>query len=94
MEKMQEKGEIAEEELRALEEDVTGRVNDFLVADSEFLLTIPQIMLASWRGARLEVVQVLRTVIIPIPAVIRSPIRFPGSRQCAEGSGSLRRCLV
>lgn len=27
MEKMQEKGEVAEEELRALEEDVTGRVS-------------------------------------------------------------------
>ena len=27
MEKMQEKGEVAEEELRALEEDITGRVS-------------------------------------------------------------------
>ncbi|KAF7309826.1 J domain-containing protein [Mycena indigotica] len=46
MEKQQAKGEIGEEELRALEMDVTGKI-----------------MLASWRGARLEVVQVLRTVI-------------------------------
>lgn len=45
MEKMQEKGEVAEEELRALEEDVTGRI-----------------MLASWRGTRFEVVNVLREV--------------------------------
>lgn len=29
MEKMQEKGEVAEEELRALEEDITGRVSLF-----------------------------------------------------------------
>ena len=27
MEKMQERGEVAEEELRALEEDITGRVS-------------------------------------------------------------------
>lgn len=45
MEKMQEKGEVAEEELRALEEDITGRI-----------------MLASWRGTRYEVVNVLRDV--------------------------------
>jgi len=46
MEKAQAKGEVAEEELRALEMDVTGKI-----------------MLASWRGARLEVIQVLREVI-------------------------------
>ncbi|KAG7444910.1 DnaJ-domain-containing protein [Guyanagaster necrorhizus] len=46
MEKMQAKGELGEEELRALEMDVTGKI-----------------MLASWRGARLEVVQVLREVL-------------------------------
>ncbi|KAJ7180703.1 X-domain of DnaJ-containing-domain-containing protein [Mycena filopes] len=46
MEKQQAKGEIGEEELRALEMDVTGKI-----------------MLASWRGARLEVVQVLRGVV-------------------------------
>ncbi|KAI0333812.1 DnaJ-domain-containing protein [Cubamyces sp. BRFM 1775] len=45
MEKLQAKGEIAEEELRALEEDVTGKI-----------------MLASWRGTRFEVSQVLREV--------------------------------
>ncbi|EMD39319.1 hypothetical protein CERSUDRAFT_152451 [Gelatoporia subvermispora B] len=46
MEKLQLKGEVPEEELRALEEDVTGRI-----------------MLASWRGTRFEVVQVLREVV-------------------------------
>ncbi|GLB43403.1 putative X-domain of DnaJ-containing [Lyophyllum shimeji] len=46
MEKAQAKGELDEEQLRALEMDVTGKI-----------------MLASWRGARLEVVQVLREVI-------------------------------
>ncbi|KAJ7623225.1 X-domain of DnaJ-containing-domain-containing protein [Roridomyces roridus] len=46
MEKQQAKGELGEEELRALEMDVTGKI-----------------MLASWRGARLEVVQVLRQVV-------------------------------
>ncbi|CDO69779.1 hypothetical protein BN946_scf184766.g24 [Trametes cinnabarina] len=46
MERLQAKGEIAEEELRALEEDVTGKI-----------------MLASWRGTRFEVSQVLREVV-------------------------------
>ncbi|THH00591.1 hypothetical protein EW026_g1969 [Hermanssonia centrifuga] len=46
MEKMQEKGEIDEAQLRALEEDVTGKI-----------------MLASWRGTRFEVVNVLREVV-------------------------------
>ncbi|KAJ7155409.1 X-domain of DnaJ-containing-domain-containing protein [Mycena crocata] len=46
MEKQQAKGELGEEELRALEMDVTGKI-----------------MLASWRGARLEVVQVLRQAV-------------------------------
>ncbi|KAJ7334180.1 X-domain of DnaJ-containing-domain-containing protein [Mycena albidolilacea] len=46
MEKQQAKGELGEEELKALEMDVTGKI-----------------MLASWRGARLEVVQVVRGVI-------------------------------
>ncbi|KAF7356565.1 J domain-containing protein [Mycena venus] len=46
MEKQQAKGELGEEELRALEMDVTGKI-----------------MLASWRGARLEVVQVVRGVV-------------------------------
>lgn len=48
MEKLQEKGELAEEELRALEMDVTGKI-----------------MLASWRGTRFEVTQVLREVSEP-----------------------------
>lgn len=46
MEKAQAKGELNEEDLRALEMDVTGKI-----------------MLASWRGARLEVIQVLREVV-------------------------------
>ncbi|KAF8637571.1 hypothetical protein AX17_002640 [Amanita inopinata Kibby_2008] len=46
MERAQAKGELGEEELRALEMDVTGKI-----------------MLASWRGARLEVIQVLREVV-------------------------------
>jgi len=45
MEKLQSKGEIAEEELKALEMDMTGKI-----------------MLASWRGTRFEVTQVLREV--------------------------------
>ncbi|KAI0954606.1 hypothetical protein AcW1_006442 [Taiwanofungus camphoratus] len=45
MEKLQAKGELGEDELRALEEDMTGKI-----------------MLASWRGTRFEVVQVLREV--------------------------------
>jgi len=46
MEKAQARGDVPEDELRALEMDVTGKI-----------------MLASWRGARLEVVQVLREVV-------------------------------
>lgn len=46
MEKLQSKPEVAEEELRAIEEDVTSKI-----------------LLASWRGTRFEVVQVLREVV-------------------------------
>jgi len=46
MERLQAKGEVDEDELRALEQDVTGKI-----------------MLASWRGTRFEVVQVLREVV-------------------------------
>lgn len=60
---MQEKGEVDEAELRALEEDVTGRV---CTTPSTFRITLNtvlrQIMLASWRGTRFEVVNVLREV--------------------------------
>ncbi|KAJ3511602.1 hypothetical protein NMY22_g15600 [Coprinellus aureogranulatus] len=45
MEKAQIRGDVPEEELRALEMDVTGKI-----------------LLASWRGARLEVITVLREV--------------------------------
>ncbi|KAF5316141.1 hypothetical protein D9619_006450 [Psilocybe cf. subviscida] len=53
MEKAQAKGEVGEDELKALEMDVTGKI-----------------MLASWRGARLEVIQVLREV---VENVLREP---------------------
>ncbi|KAA1469042.1 DnaJ-domain-containing protein [Dentipellis sp. KUC8613] len=46
MERLQQRGDFAEEEMRALELDVTGKI-----------------MLASWRGTRFEVVQVLREVV-------------------------------
>jgi hypothetical protein len=63
MEKLQAKGEVAEEELRALEMDVTGKVclypNPYTFGSYS---SFPKIMLASWRGARLEVIQVLREV--------------------------------
>ncbi|KAF8555984.1 DnaJ-domain-containing protein [Imleria badia] len=46
MEKLQAKGEVTEEILHAMEEDMTGKI-----------------LLASWRGTRFEVVQVLREVV-------------------------------
>lgn len=45
MERLSAKGEVDEEELKAMELDMTGKI-----------------MLASWRGTRFEVVQVLREV--------------------------------
>jgi hypothetical protein len=45
MQRALEKGEVPEEELRALESDVTGKI-----------------LLASWRGTRMEVTQVLHRV--------------------------------
>ena len=45
MERLASKGEVDEEELKAMELDMTGKI-----------------MLASWRGTRFEVVQVLREV--------------------------------
>jgi len=44
-EKLQAKGELGEDEMRALEMDVTGKI-----------------LLASWRGTRFEIIQVLRDV--------------------------------
>jgi X-domain of DnaJ-containing len=53
IERAQSKGDTSEEELKALEYDVTGKI-----------------MLASWRGTRFEVVQVLREVRpVSIPSV-------------------------
>ncbi|KIJ65612.1 hypothetical protein HYDPIDRAFT_110734 [Hydnomerulius pinastri MD-312] len=46
MERLQAKGEVTEDELQALEQDMTGKI-----------------LLASWRGTRFEVVQVLREVV-------------------------------
>ena len=46
MERAALKGEAGEEELKALEADVTGKI-----------------LLASWRGTRFEVIQVLREVV-------------------------------
>jgi X-domain of DnaJ-containing len=45
MARLQEKGEIPEEQMRDLETDVTGKI-----------------LLASWRGTRFEVINVLRQV--------------------------------
>jgi len=53
MERLQSKGEAAEEELKALEMDMTGKL-----------------LLASWRGTRFEVMQVLREV---CDKVLRDP---------------------
>lgn len=50
MEKMQAKGDVDEEGLRALEMNMTGKM-----------------LLASWRGARFEVIQVLREVCFSAP---------------------------
>ena len=70
---MQEKGEVDEAELRALEEDVTGKI-----------------MLASWRGARLEVIQVLREVRILVSILvalfIERSLPIIGGRQRAQGT--------
>ena len=49
MERLASKGEVDEEELKAMELDMTGKI-----------------MLASWRGTRFEVVQVLREVSLSI----------------------------
>ncbi|EIW79339.1 hypothetical protein CONPUDRAFT_74799 [Coniophora puteana RWD-64-598 SS2] len=46
MERLQAKGELDEDEIRALEQDMTGKI-----------------LLASWRGTRFEVTQVLREVV-------------------------------
>ncbi|KAF4593859.1 hypothetical protein EYR40_008653 [Pleurotus pulmonarius] len=65
MEKLQAKGEVAEEELRALEMDMTGKDTVLIfpfARNADFNVRL-QIMLASWRGARLEVTQVLREVV-------------------------------
>ena len=56
IERAQLKGDAGEEELRALEIDVTGKI-----------------LLASWRGTRFEVVQVLREVRAHFPSSLSSP---------------------
>jgi len=75
MEKVQLKGEAGEEELKALEMDMTGKM-----------------LLASWRGARLEVIQVLREVqLLLMHAVAESlncslSLSFQGCRPGSERS--------
>ena len=78
IERAQLKGD--EEELKALEIDVTGKI-----------------MLASWRGTRFEVVQVLREVRVLFPLLhrpmnSRNVCMLPcaGCRQCSEGTGRER----
>ena len=64
MEKLQAKGEVTEEVLHAMEEDMTGKVRiscHSLLIHSYYHPAL-QILLASWRGTRFEVVQVLREV--------------------------------
>jgi len=65
MERLQAKGEVPEAELKALELDMTGKVcfysiTQFIINRSLYFLR--KIMLASWRGTRLEVITVLREV--------------------------------
>ena len=64
MQKLQAKGEAAEEELRALEMDVTGKVCFHYLPPAPVFSHRRsfKLLLASWRGARLEVIQVLREV--------------------------------
>lgn len=64
MERLQAKGEVTEEILHAMEEDMTGKVHiprHVLLYVQAYHLAL-QILLASWRGTRFEVVQVLREV--------------------------------
>lgn len=72
IERAQLKGDTSEEELKALEFDVTGKI-----------------MLASWRGTRFEVVQVLREVSVNVTAYPPQLMSIPshtGCRQRAERS--------
>lgn len=64
MEKLQAKGEVTEEILHAMEEDMTGkvRISCHVLLYVQFYHLALQILLASWRGTRFEVVQVLREV--------------------------------
>jgi len=73
MEKVQLKGEAGEEELKALEMDMTGKM-----------------LLASWRGARLEVIQVLREVQLllmhSVAESLNCSLSFQGCRPGSERS--------
>ena len=63
MERLQLRGEVPEEELKALEMDMTGKVGAYLLTSLLFdVHGCRQIMLASWRGTRFEVMQALREV--------------------------------
>ncbi len=63
IERAQLKGDTSEEELKALEIDVTGKI-----------------MLASWRGTRFEVVQVLREVRASLPLLNQLKLTCPTYR--------------
>ena len=82
MERLASKGEVDEEELKAMELDMTGKI-----------------MLASWRGTRFEVVQVLREVSMRLYQLRDSFFltSYQGCRQCAQGAwriatGSSKSC--
>ena len=77
MERLQAKGEIPQEELAALESDMTGKViRSQICHNSLSVLTLNlylKIMLASWRGTRYEIMQVLREVTYIATDLDRSP---------------------
>ena len=68
IERAQLKGDTSEEELKALEIDVTGKI-----------------MLASWRGTRFEVVQVLREVRASLPLLNQLKLTCPTCRTINTG---------
>ena len=77
MERLQAKGEIPQEELAALESDMTVKViRSQICHNSLSVLTLNsylKIMLASWRGTRYEIMQVLREVTYIATDLDRSP---------------------
>ena len=94
MERLQAKGEIPQEELAALESDMTGKViRSQICHNSLSVLTLNsylKIMLASWRGTGFEVVNVLREVSPTLSQLLRGSLTIfaSGSRQGTEGFNS------